>query len=77
MIIVFTKLDRLRFQEKLRLKREYMKQGMDSQAAKEKAQNEHIASAEAKYNQSCVEVFQSVSVLKGWAKHCAVSNKCL
>ncbi|KAF8638745.1 hypothetical protein AX17_001986 [Amanita inopinata Kibby_2008] len=75
MIVVFTKIDRLRFQEKRRLKKGYVQKGMDSRAATERAQSEHLASAEARYNESCVGVLQSVSALKDWAKYCAVSNK--
>ena len=77
MIIVFTKIDRLHFHEKSRLTDEYMEQGMEYPIAREKAQKDYVTSAEEKYNRSCVEVFQSDSVLKGWANYCAVSYKCL
>lgn len=74
-MIVFTKLDKLYFQEKRRLKKEGIKLKMSHKEAEEKAEREYQASADAKYRESCVQILQSVAVLRDGVEYCVVSNK--
>jgi hypothetical protein len=74
-IVVFTKIDRLRFQEHKRIKRSYITNGMDAKAAAAQAKNDCVAAAAALYDKTCVQVLQSDLVPRAWMKYCAVSNK--
>jgi len=74
-IVVFTKLDRLQFHEKRRLKKEYVRKGLSAQDAAARAEVEYINSSKEKYTDSCIKILESISVLKAWAKYTFVSCK--
>jgi predicted GTPase len=74
-IVAFTKIDRLEFRVKKRLKQEYVAAGMDSKIAMQKAAEKCLAVAAAEYEKSCVDILRSDFVPKAWVSYCAVSNK--
>jgi hypothetical protein len=74
-IVVFTKMDRLRFREQKRLTKQHIGLGMDTNEAKARAKVECIGAADAAYEESCVKVLQSDLVPRAWKHHCAVSYK--
>jgi hypothetical protein len=75
LIVVFTKIDRLRFREQRQLKKTYMHSGMDAETATTRSHEESAAAVDAKFAKSCVEVLQSDRIPKAWAEYCAVSFK--
>ena len=77
LIVVFTKLDRLQFRQRMRLKKTNTEGGMDPKAAAAKAETDCIASASDIYQKSCVDVLQSkrITGMQAWSAYCAVSIK--
>lgn len=75
LVVVFTKLDKLHFREKQRLKKEYKSKGQSLQEATTRAQEEYLETSKVKYTESCLKILNSIAVLKGWARHTFVSIK--
>jgi len=74
-IVAFTKIDRLEFKEKKRLKKMYVEMGMDAKQALDRAKTECVAAAAAEYNKYCVEILESDLVPPAWTRYCPVSYK--
>ncbi|KAG1840195.1 hypothetical protein DFJ58DRAFT_907932 [Suillus subalutaceus] len=74
LIVVFTKLDKLQFSERMRLQKEYTSNGQNSKAMRN-AKEQYVAAAAKKYQSSCVDVLQSPKIPQAWSHYCAVSMK--
>lgn len=68
-------MDRLRFREQKRIKKDHVAKGMDPKEATAQAKIDCIAVANADYEKSCVEVLRSMLPPEAWKKYCAVSIK--
>lgn len=75
LIVVFTKLDKLQYRERERLRTLYRSQGMDPKSALAKAKDDCVAAATKEYENSCVEILKSRLVPAAWSRFCPVSNK--
>jgi len=73
--VAFTKIDRLEFKEKKRLKKMYVEMGMDVKQALDRAKTECVVTAAAEYNKYCVEILESDLVPPAWTRYCPVSYK--